>query len=44
MALKLSKAVFEFSLLVFIFVGWNSVVDTETCYGLDGPGIESRPD
>jgi hypothetical protein len=44
MALKLIKAVFEFCLIVYIFVGRNSVVDTKTCYGLDGPGIESRPD
>ena len=44
MALKLSTAVFEFSLLVFIFVGRNDVADTETCYGLEGPGIKSRPD
>ena len=44
MALKLSKAVFEWSLLVFIFVGRNIVVDTQTCYRLDGPGIEFHPD
>jgi len=44
MAPKLSDAVFELSLLVFIFVDRNSVVDSETCYGLDGPGIESHPD
>jgi len=23
-------------------VGWHSVVSMATCYGLDGPGIESR--
>ena len=23
-------------------VGWDSSVDIATCYGLDGPGIESR--
>ena len=45
MALNLSKAVFEFCLFVYIFffLGRNSVVDTETCYGLDGPGVEYRP-
>jgi hypothetical protein len=43
-ALNLSKTVFEFCLLAYIFVGRNNVVDTETYYGLDGPGIESRPD
>ena len=44
MALKLSQAVLEFCLLVYIFVGRNSAVDTETCYGLDSLGIESHPD
>jgi len=23
-------------------VGWDSIVGIATCYGLDGPGIESR--
>jgi hypothetical protein len=44
MALKLSRAMLEFCLLVYVFVGRNNGVDTETCFGLDGPGIESRPD
>ena len=27
---------------VQIIVGWGSVVGIATCYGLDGPGIESQ--
>ena len=35
--------IFMFIYVVYtVNVGWDSVVDIATCYGLDGPGMECR--
>jgi len=39
---KKSDCIFEIFFLSETGVGRNIVVDIATCYGLDGPGIESR--
>jgi len=36
-----SSIIINIVVVVVVVVGWDSAVGIATCYGLDGPGVES---